>query len=31
MDRNLELQPRYSSTEMPGRRIECLAEEGYRG
>jgi hypothetical protein len=31
MDRSLELEPRYSTTEMPGRCIKCLAEEGYRG
>jgi hypothetical protein len=31
MDRSLELEPRYSTREMPGRCIKCLAEEGYRG
>lgn len=30
MDRSLELEPRYSTREMPGRCIKCLAEEGYR-
>ena len=27
---NLELEPRYSTTEIPGRCIKCLAEEQYR-
>jgi hypothetical protein len=27
---NLELEPRYSTTEIPGRCIKCLAEERYR-
>ena len=27
---NLELEPRYSTREIPGRCIKCLAEERYR-
>jgi len=27
---NLELDPRYSTREIPGRCIKCLAEERYR-
>ena len=30
MTPNLELEPRYSTREIPGRCIKCLAEERYR-
>lgn len=30
MARSFELEPRYSTTEIPGRCIKCLAEEQYR-
>jgi hypothetical protein len=30
MASDLELEPRYSTTEIPGRCIKCLAEEQYR-
>jgi hypothetical protein len=30
MARDLELEPSYSTTEIPGKCIKCLAEEQYR-
>jgi len=30
MTPNLELEPRYSTREIPGRCVKCLAEERYR-
>jgi len=30
MASNMELEPRYSTREIPGRCIKCLAEEQYR-
>jgi hypothetical protein len=29
MDRDIELEPRYSTREIPGRCIKCLAEDQY--
>ena len=29
MDRDIELEPRYSTREIPGRCIKCFAEEQY--
>jgi hypothetical protein len=30
MTPNIELEPRYSTREIPGRCVKCLAEEQYR-